>query len=153
MLCCLGQIAQSDIAINVSLAFCMGADLDSIMNSPLGQPMAQIFFNSFGRTGTLVVWVSICSPRRSYLCPNLFLNTSHLGCCCRNPVCGDFYFRAATLLNFSKVYDGFQHGTTEIPDSELAPRLNVHSIGPCSVSSNLCILKRQCPLYLTGSTV
>lgn len=44
-------------AINVSLAFCMGTDLDSIVNSD--QPMAQIFFNSFGQKGTLALWAVI----------------------------------------------------------------------------------------------
>ncbi|KAI0668854.1 APC amino acid permease [Trametes maxima] len=43
-------------AINIALAFCMGTDLDSIMNSPIGQPMAEIFFNSFGQKGTLALW-------------------------------------------------------------------------------------------------
>jgi amino acid transporter len=43
-------------AINVSLAFCMGNDINSLINSPVGQPMAQIFFNSFGRNGTLALW-------------------------------------------------------------------------------------------------
>ncbi|KAG6370727.1 amino acid/polyamine transporter I [Boletus reticuloceps] len=41
-------------AINVALAFCMGTDLTSLIDSP--QPMAQIFLNSFGQTRTLVVW-------------------------------------------------------------------------------------------------
>jgi hypothetical protein len=34
----------------------MGTDLDDLLNSPIGQPMAQIFFNSFGQSGTLVLW-------------------------------------------------------------------------------------------------
>ncbi|THH07201.1 hypothetical protein EW145_g3543 [Phellinidium pouzarii] len=46
-------------AINVSLAFCMGTDLDSLLNSPIGQPMATIFFNSFGQNGTLGVWAVV----------------------------------------------------------------------------------------------
>ncbi len=33
-------------AINVSLAFCMGTDLEALYNS--AQPMAAIFLNSFG---------------------------------------------------------------------------------------------------------
>ncbi|KAF8553643.1 amino acid transporter [Imleria badia] len=41
-------------AINVSLAFCMGSDLTTLINSP--QPMAHIFLNSFGQTGTLIIW-------------------------------------------------------------------------------------------------
>lgn len=43
-------------AVNVTLAFCMGQDLEGIMGSSLGQPMAQIFFNSFGQKGTLAIW-------------------------------------------------------------------------------------------------
>ncbi|KAG2338938.1 amino acid transporter [Suillus weaverae] len=43
-------------AINVSLAFCMGSDMNSLLTSPVGQPMAQIFFNSFGQNGTLALW-------------------------------------------------------------------------------------------------
>lgn len=49
-------IPISGIAVNVTLAFCMGQDLDGIMNSSFGQPMAQIFFNSFGKEGTLAMW-------------------------------------------------------------------------------------------------
>ncbi|EIW55875.1 APC amino acid permease [Trametes versicolor FP-101664 SS1] len=43
-------------AINVVIAFCMGTDLESIMENPIGQPMATILFNSFGRSGTLAIW-------------------------------------------------------------------------------------------------
>jgi len=43
-------------AVNVTLTFCMGQDLEGIMSSGLGQPMAQIFFNSFGKEGTLAMW-------------------------------------------------------------------------------------------------
>jgi len=38
------------------LAFCMGTDLTNILGSPVGQPMAQIFLSSFGKTWTLVLW-------------------------------------------------------------------------------------------------
>jgi amino acid transporter len=44
------------LAVNVALAFCMGHDLDGLMSSSLGQPMAQIFLNSFGQNGTLIMW-------------------------------------------------------------------------------------------------
>ncbi|KAF8890636.1 amino acid/polyamine transporter I [Infundibulicybe gibba] len=44
-------------AINMSLAFCMGTDLQALSESP--QPMAQIFFQSFGQKGTLVLWAFI----------------------------------------------------------------------------------------------
>ncbi|KAI0255444.1 amino acid permease-domain-containing protein [Lactifluus subvellereus] len=44
------------LAVNMTLAFCMGQDLQGLMNSSLGQPMAQILLNSFGKTGTLVMW-------------------------------------------------------------------------------------------------
>ena len=46
-------------AINVALAFCMGTDMDSILNNPIGQPMASIFFNSFGQKGTLAIWAVV----------------------------------------------------------------------------------------------
>ncbi|RPD65332.1 APC amino acid permease [Lentinus tigrinus ALCF2SS1-7] len=42
--------------VNVVIAFCMGTDLEGIMSNPIGQPMATILFNSFGRNGTLAVW-------------------------------------------------------------------------------------------------
>ncbi len=89
--------AQSEIAINVSLAFCMGTDLDSIMDSPLGQPMAQIFFNSFGKTGTLVVWVSIYHADLIFVSsyPSTF---SRLGRCGYNSVCGDSLIPSALPL-------------------------------------------------------
>ncbi|KAG2139156.1 amino acid/polyamine transporter I [Suillus bovinus] len=47
--------------INVSLAFCMGTDLESILNSPIGQPMAQILYNSLGQRGALALWCLIIS--------------------------------------------------------------------------------------------
>jgi len=46
-------------AINVSLAFCMGSDINGVLASPIGQPMATIFFNSFGKKGTLAVWAFV----------------------------------------------------------------------------------------------
>ncbi|KZS88841.1 amino acid transporter [Sistotremastrum niveocremeum HHB9708] len=46
-------------AINVSLAFCMGTDLEGIINDPTGQPMATIFNNSFGSKGTLALWAFV----------------------------------------------------------------------------------------------
>jgi hypothetical protein len=52
----LSDTAYRLTAINVSLAFCMGTDINSLLDSPVGQPMAQIFFNSFGQNGTLALW-------------------------------------------------------------------------------------------------
>jgi hypothetical protein len=34
----------------------MGQDLDGLVNNSLGQPMAQIFLNSFGQNGALAMW-------------------------------------------------------------------------------------------------
>ncbi|CDO77529.1 hypothetical protein BN946_scf184912.g28, partial [Trametes cinnabarina] len=42
--------------INVVLAFCMGTDMESILENPIEQPMATVLFNSLGRNGTLAVW-------------------------------------------------------------------------------------------------
>ncbi|KAJ6526559.1 amino acid/polyamine transporter I [Mycena vulgaris] len=44
-------------AINVSLAFCMGTDLDTLYAS--AQPMAAIFLNSFGKRPTLALWAIV----------------------------------------------------------------------------------------------
>ncbi|KAI6106449.1 amino acid/polyamine transporter I [Pisolithus croceorrhizus] len=44
------------LAVNIALAFCMGTDVEYTLSSPIGQPMAQIFFNSFGEKATLVLW-------------------------------------------------------------------------------------------------
>ncbi|KAG2036395.1 amino acid/polyamine transporter I [Suillus americanus] len=51
----------SSPGINVSLAFCMGTDLESVLNSPVGQPMAQILYTSLGRRGALALWCLIIS--------------------------------------------------------------------------------------------
>jgi hypothetical protein len=34
----------------------MGNNLSYLLGSPIAQPMAQIFFNSFGQKGTLALW-------------------------------------------------------------------------------------------------
>jgi hypothetical protein len=47
----------------VSLTFCMGTDLESILGSPIAQPMAQIFYNSLGQKGTLALWSLIISAQ------------------------------------------------------------------------------------------
>ncbi|KAG1803597.1 amino acid/polyamine transporter I [Suillus plorans] len=44
------------LGINISLAFCMGTDVGGVLNSPLGQPMAQILFNSLGQQKALAIW-------------------------------------------------------------------------------------------------
>ncbi|GLB36976.1 putative APC amino acid permease [Lyophyllum shimeji] len=46
-------------AINVALTFCMGTDLEGILGSPIGQPLATILFNSFGQKGALAFWAWI----------------------------------------------------------------------------------------------
>ncbi|KAB5594905.1 Amino acid permease [Ceratobasidium theobromae] len=55
----IGAIGVSGIlgtAMNIVIAFCMGTDIDAIMNSDIGQPLAAIFFNSFGQKATLGIW-------------------------------------------------------------------------------------------------
>ncbi|KAG2049922.1 amino acid transporter [Suillus hirtellus] len=54
-----GSIAVSAVlgcGVNISLAFCMGTDVGSVFNSPIGQPMAQILFNSLGQQKALALW-------------------------------------------------------------------------------------------------
>ncbi|KAF8815426.1 amino acid transporter [Phlegmacium glaucopus] len=45
--------------LNVALAFCMGTDTQTILQSPIQQPMATILFNSFGQRGTLALWAFV----------------------------------------------------------------------------------------------
>jgi amino acid permease (GABA permease) len=47
--------------INLSLAFCMGTDVGSILSSPIGQPMAQILYNSLGQKKALALWCLVIS--------------------------------------------------------------------------------------------
>jgi hypothetical protein len=37
----------------------MGSNIDLIYNNSIGQPMAQIFFQSFGKKGTLALWAFV----------------------------------------------------------------------------------------------
>jgi len=43
----------------IAIAFCMGTDMESILSSPIGQPLAAIFYNSFGQKGTLAIWAIV----------------------------------------------------------------------------------------------
>ncbi|KAF8688928.1 APC amino acid permease, partial [Rhizoctonia solani] len=43
-------------ALNIAIAFCMGTNINAILNSSIGQPLAAIFFNSFGERATLGIW-------------------------------------------------------------------------------------------------
>ena len=47
------------LGVIIALAFCMGTDLNAILNSTTGQPMAQILYNSLGQRGALVAWCLI----------------------------------------------------------------------------------------------
>ena len=51
-----GYISFSQ-AINISLAFCMGTDLDTLKAT--SQPMALIFVNNFGEKATLAIWAFV----------------------------------------------------------------------------------------------
>ncbi|KAF8330575.1 amino acid/polyamine transporter I [Cantharellus anzutake] len=46
-------------AILIVLSFFMGTDMESIVNNPIGQPMATILFNSLGRKATLSLWAIV----------------------------------------------------------------------------------------------
>ncbi|KAG1849286.1 amino acid/polyamine transporter I [Suillus subalutaceus] len=49
------------LGVNVSLAFCMGTDVGGVLSSPVGQPMAQILYNSLGQRKALALWCLIIS--------------------------------------------------------------------------------------------
>ncbi|KAJ9093390.1 hypothetical protein QFC21_006420 [Naganishia friedmannii] len=58
-----GAIASATIsgfAILVVLALTMGQDVMAIYNSDIGQPLAFIYLQAFGRDGSLVIWSFMC---------------------------------------------------------------------------------------------
>ncbi|KAJ6476235.1 amino acid/polyamine transporter I [Mycena sanguinolenta] len=57
IVCAIGIAGILGFAINISLAFCMGTDLETLYHS--AQPMAAIFFNSFGKRPTLALWAIV----------------------------------------------------------------------------------------------
>ncbi|KAL4255829.1 Amino Acid-Polyamine-Organocation Transporter [Pleurotus pulmonarius] len=56
VICAAGLGSVLGWAMIVALVFSMGTDLPAILESPIGQPVATIFYNSFGRRGTLILW-------------------------------------------------------------------------------------------------
>jgi len=54
----------------MALAFCMGTDLEALADAD--QPMAAIFFNSFGKKGTLALWAFVVLVQ----CVHVFLVVS-----------------------------------------------------------------------------
>lgn len=63
----------------------MGTDLQALYDSP--QPMAQIFFNSFGRKGTLAIWAIV-------------VLVQYVPC----RIC------LSMFTDLAQVHDGFEHG-------------------------------------------
>ena len=50
-------------ATNTSLAFNTGTDVQVLLDSSVGQPIAQIFYQSFGQKGTLAMWSIIIATQ------------------------------------------------------------------------------------------
>ncbi|EMD30986.1 hypothetical protein CERSUDRAFT_120193 [Gelatoporia subvermispora B] len=63
--------------INVALAFCMGTDIEGIMSNPIGQPVATVFFNSFGQRGALV-FLSFATVTQFFIGANILIVASRL---------------------------------------------------------------------------
>jgi len=92
--------------INVILAFSMGPDVSGVLYTPVGQPMAQIFLNSFGSSWTLVLW--------SFVIIIQFMMGSSL-------------VLAASRQSFALARDG------ALPLSKLLYRINAHTGTPVNV--------------------
>ena len=73
----------------------MGQDLEGIAGSSFGQPLAQIFFNSFGQKGTLIMWSFI-------IIAQYMMGSSIVSFCSSFPLIGwaDNHFRC--LLRHAK---------------------------------------------------
>lgn len=50
-------------ATNTSLAFNTGTDVQVLLDSSVGQPIAQIFYQSFCQKGTLAMWSIIIATQ------------------------------------------------------------------------------------------
>jgi amino acid transporter len=66
MISSLVTAAVTGWAVIITIAFCMGQDVISIVTTPLGQPLAQIALNSLGKKGSIALLVflwfsSICN--------------------------------------------------------------------------------------------
>lgn len=77
------------LAINMALAFCMGSDIQALLDSSIGQPMAQMFYQSFGQKGTLAVWSVVVIVQWVIATPTLHNATNGFAL---------------------QVHDGFEHG-------------------------------------------
>ncbi|KAF9004593.1 amino acid/polyamine transporter I [Cyathus striatus] len=78
-------------ALNIVLAFFMGTDTQSIVNSPTGQPLAAILFNSLGQKGALAIWAFLVTVQFT-------MGTSMITTCSRQI----FAFSRDGALPFSK---------------------------------------------------
>ncbi|EIW80594.1 APC amino acid permease [Coniophora puteana RWD-64-598 SS2] len=63
------------LAVNISLAFCMGPSTAAVVSSPFGQPMAQIFFASLGQRVGLSLWALLIVAQFS-VCASFLLVVS-----------------------------------------------------------------------------
>lgn len=66
MISSLVTAATAGWAVIITIAFCMGTDVIGIVTTPLGQPLAQIAFNSLGKKGSIAILVflwfsSVCN--------------------------------------------------------------------------------------------
>ncbi len=112
-------------AINMVLAFCMGTDIDNVLGSPIGQPMASIFFNSFGKKGTLAIWAVVVivqyvlSPASSYVGMH-----NHLISFASRYMMGSSMVLAASRQSFAFSRDG------ALPFSKWLYRMNAYTGTP-----------------------
>ena len=56
----------------------MGGDIQALLDSDVGQPMAQIFYQSFGQKGTLAIWSVIVIAQSVITISTLYCVTNGL---------------------------------------------------------------------------
>ncbi|EIW80613.1 amino acid transporter [Coniophora puteana RWD-64-598 SS2] len=94
------------LAVNISLAFSMGPSTDAVVNSPFGQPMAQIFFASLGQRAGLGLWVLLIVSQFS-VCASFLLVVSRQV----------FAFARDGALPFSRYVYSTGYGRCKMPGS------------------------------------
>lgn len=56
----IGSAGVLGVIILVILSLTMGTDVEAVVNSDIGQPLAYVYLMAFGKTGTLVIWSFMC---------------------------------------------------------------------------------------------
>lgn len=102
----------------------MGTDIEGLLDNPIGQPMATIFFNSFGQKGTLAVWAIVVIVQYVLLLPSIYSPCSYPLNAKLRYMMGSSMLLAASRQSFAFARDG------ALPFSSVLYRMNGYTKTP-----------------------